>query len=136
MQTSEDLSRWIRENMTVDDNAIIAENKEAVAHLVGLTNEGKVVLKVDKSRLTSRQAVLLYLLGKLFSKVAGYSQDRSATHTEIFTELGMPSGTVGRCLQELRKQGFVRDGTAGGNEIVLSAVPALLNSFKEGAKDV
>jgi hypothetical protein len=135
MPTSDDLSQWIRENMTVNEHSILNENKEAVAALVGVTIDGKVVLKVDKSELNSRQLVLAYLLGKLFSKMAGYSQHISATNNEIASELGMPIGTVGRCLLELRKQGFVRHGQDGGNELVLSCIPAILNAFKESKRD-
>jgi hypothetical protein len=126
-----DLGEWIRQKMTVDDNQILNENKDIISTLVGLSPEGKVMLKVVRERFNGRQIVLLYLVGKLYSKVAGYSQERSASNSEIINETGLPSGTVGRCLLELHKQGYVRDGSNGGHELVPSSIPSILASLKD-----
>ncbi len=127
----EDLGKWIRDTMTVNEESLIYANKELISRLVSLTKEGKVILSVDKSDLTGSQIVLLHLVGKLFAKVAGYSTNSSATNSEIASEMGIPLGTVGRCLMELRSRGFVRPlGKEEGHGLVLSALPGILNELR------
>lgn len=125
----DDLRQWVIENMTVDDKSVLMENKERVSQLVGITSEGKVVLKVEKESMNAQELVLVYLLGKLFANTAGYANEKSAKNSEIAEELGIPAGTVGRCLLELRKSGMARP-VEGGHELVLSSLPSLLKRLK------
>jgi len=129
MASEHDLSSWVRSNMTVDDSSIMMTHKESVSRLVSLSNDGKVILLKDRKLFSSRQLVVLYLLGKLFAKVANYSTSRAAVNSEIAYELGVPKGTVGRCLMELREMGHVRPSQDEGNELLPSAIPAVLEEL-------
>jgi hypothetical protein len=128
--TEKGLAAWIKEKMTVDEMAIIEMNKEIIAKLVGITKEGKVLLIVDKSKLKGQQIVTLYLVGKMMSKIAGYTDSASARLAEIVDNMGVPMGTVGRCLRELENAGIARKSDEGGYEIVLSSLASFLNNVR------
>jgi len=120
--TGESLAGWIRENMTVDGMAVIEMNKETVSRFIGITPTGEPMLLVDKKELKGRQAVMLYLIGKYMAKVAGYCDNACSKFSDVARSLGMPKGTVGRCLRELESAGSIAECTDGGYVIVLSSL--------------
>lgn len=127
----ESLAEWIKSNMTIDERSVLEAHKEEVAKLIGITKGGGVVLLKDKSTMGARRMVVLYLVGKHMSRLAGYSDTTTARNVEISRALGMPDGTVGRCLRELEISGFVSKSQEGGYEIVLSSLATFFASKEE-----
>lgn len=120
--TGGDLGDWIRENMTVDGMSIIEMNKEIISKFIGITPTGEPILLVDKKELKGQQAVMLYLIGKYMAKLARYTDGPCAKYSDIVRSLGMPKGTVGRCLRELESAGSIAECDDGGYVIVLSSL--------------
>jgi biotin operon repressor len=122
---------WIRKNMTQSEDQIIQKNREEISKLVGLTKEGRVVFLADKREFKAGELVALYLIGKLMAKIAEYSPGAVVGNAEVSSELGIPSGTVGRTLSELKDKGWVRKSEDQvGYEIVLSSIPSILNEIR------
>ncbi len=118
----EDLVSWIKENMTVDGMSVIERNKETISKFIGITPTGEPILLVDKKGLKGRQAVMLHLIGKYMAWLAEYTADGCSKNSDIVRSLGMPKGTVGRCLRELEGAGLIAGCTDGGYAIVLSSL--------------
>jgi len=127
--TSDELRSWIRETMTVDEESVLNQHRDLVARFLGLTTDGRVFIRVEKGKLTTTEQVALYLVGKTYSKVAGYSKSAEASNDELERELGMPGGTVRRVTMELRKAGWIAAGIRGSQEVVLNALPIILKKI-------
>lgn len=125
-----DLEEWIKNNMTIDDKSVIDAHREVISKLIGITNNGKVVLKVPKNGLRSSDLISLCLIGKFLGKVAGYLKTPNARNQDIASEMGIPEGTVGRVVTELEKRGMIKRSENGGYEIVLSSLPSILSQIK------
>jgi hypothetical protein len=126
---TDDLRKWIQDNMTVDEERVLSDHKDKVARLLGLTPDGRVFVKVDKTELTSTERVALYLVGKVYSRVVGYSPNAEASNEEIARELGMPDGTVRRATMELRDIGWGTTVGRGIHRVVMNALPNILTQI-------
>jgi hypothetical protein len=120
--SGEDLADWIKQKMIVDQKSVLEVNKEAISRYIGITSAGDPVLLVEKTQLKGQQAVMFYLIGKYMAKIAGCSDDAGASYSEVFRSLGLPRGTVGRCLRELEGAGMAVNRADGKYEIVLSSL--------------
>ena len=125
----DELRSWIREKMTVDEGSVLNEHKDLVSRFLGLASDGRVFIRLDKGKLTTTEQVALYLVGKIYSNVAGYSENAEASNDELGRELGMPGGTVRRVTMELRRAGWITTGERGSQEVVLNALPVILKKI-------
>jgi predicted transcriptional regulator len=116
--------------MTVDIEGELLKHKEKVKNLVQLTKTGDVILK--KTDLTAKQKILVYLIGKMYSKVAEYNKDETATNKELIEMLSLPEGTVKNSLFELRNEGLVSSLEEGVHRIKLANINVALNKYFGG----
>jgi len=80
----------------------------ALQDILGVdTTTGHVVMKPGFGRLTTRNKVLAYLLGRKAAVLLGKADAEAATPKTICTDTGMPSGTVNPKLRELRRYRLV-----------------------------
>jgi len=126
----EELVNWIKDKMTVDEMSVLETNKEIISKFIGITKDGKSILLVDKAKLNGQQMIVLYLIGKFMSKLAGYANQANTKNIEIAGSLGIPPGTVGRCLRELENAGTISRSEKGGYEIILSSLPTFLSTLR------
>jgi hypothetical protein len=84
---------------------------------------GEVVLKPGYNRLSSRQRILAYLLGRKASVLLGKSEAEAASPKTVASETGMPTGTVNPKLTELLADRLVQK--TQGSEYYIA--PALLS---------
>jgi hypothetical protein len=117
--------------MTVDEESVLSQQKDLVARFLGLTSDGRVFLRLAKDKLTTTEQVALYLVGKIYANVAGYSESVDASNDELGRELGMPGGSVRRVTMELRKAGVIATTERGSQRVILNALPAILNRIGE-----
>jgi predicted transcriptional regulator len=124
------LKKWIEDEMTIDIESELLKHKEKVKNLVQLTKTGDVILK--QTDLTTKQKVLVYLIGKTYSKVADYTQNETATNKEIIETLSLPEGTVKNVLFDLRNEGIVNSLESGVHRIRVANIGLALSKYFEG----
>lgn len=128
-----DLKDWIAKEMTVDVAAELTKYKERIRDLIQLTTTGDVIVR--KPDLTVKQRILLYLIGKVYSKTAGYSLTDTVTNKEIIDALGLKEGTAKFTLHELRGEGLVTSPEEGIHQVRFGSIALALDRyFKEGGE--
>jgi hypothetical protein len=127
---NEDLVEWIKQNMTIDDKIVLLANKEKIAEFVGLSTNGDIIIKIDKSKKNAQQLILIYLIGKFYSKIVGYSDTHTITNTELSEEMGIPKGTISWSILQLTKNGLIKNEKSG-HSILLSAILPALKKIEE-----
>lgn len=99
---SKSLKQRIAEEMTTDNGDILERNFDKVKRFIRVTKDGKVNVLI-KNRLTGQEQILLYLIGKLYAKEAGYTESIEVSNEELVNELGVPKGSVLPWLKWLRE---------------------------------
>jgi DNA-binding transcriptional ArsR family regulator len=127
--SADELRDWVRQNMTIDEERVLDDHKDLVSRFLGLAPDGRVFVRLDKRKLTTTEQVALYLVGKVYSNVAGYSESVEASNEELGRELGMPGGTVRRATMELRQAGWIVTAERGSQRVILNALAAILEQI-------
>jgi predicted transcriptional regulator len=113
--------------MTVDIESLLLKHKEMIKKHVKLATSGEVILQ--KTNLTAKQKVLMYLIGKLYSKIAGYSEKESVTNKDLVRALGINENTVKVSLFDLRKEGFIIPNEEGVHQVRITNLDAAIQQF-------
>lgn len=108
-----DLKNKIVEEMTVNYSNALEKNFDLAKHLVRITQSGKVDV-IDKEKLNGKEQILAYLIGKLYAKESGLSENDDADNSELLEELGIPTGSLFPWLKELRESGIIRQVKRNG----------------------
>jgi hypothetical protein len=131
--TLSNLEKWIREELTVDVESELSKYKEKMKAFVRLTPSGEVML--TQSNLTAKQKILLYLIGKVYSNIAKFSREASASNKELGEVLGLPEGTIKTSLFALRNEGLLIPQETGVHQIKIERIgTAFSNYFGESEK--
>jgi len=110
----------ILEEMTVSYSSKLEKNFELAKQFIRLTPEGTVDVLV-RDKLPGKEQILLYLVGKMYAKEAGYVTDENVGNNELLEQLGFPVGSLLPFLKELRDDNLVRQVKRENN--VYHAVP-------------
>jgi len=103
MAEKESLRERIMEEMTVEYTSILEKNFDLAKQFIRIAKSGRVNVLV-KDKLSGKDRILLYLIGKLYAKEAGLASSDSAGNKELMTELGIPEGSLLPWLMSLRKK--------------------------------
>lgn len=122
----EELARKIREEL-VEEAELSPELIDRIKSIMRLTKDGKVLFLFDRKKVTSGDLILLYLAGKKLANIAGLVDTPSAKLDEISRELGMPKGTIGPRLEELRNAGEVARTERGFYEVTIVGMVNVIN---------
>lgn len=125
------LKERILKEMTVNDVDVLVENFELSKKFVRLTPDGKVSV-LFKDKLTGKERILLYLIGKLYAKQAEYTSTDDVGNKELQDGLGIPSGSLLPWLKSLRdskKIVTVRRGRYTHHAIPASQLARVLESL-------
>ncbi|NVM29198.1 MAG: hypothetical protein HWN65_10175 [Candidatus Helarchaeota archaeon] len=129
---NESLKERILKEMTVDYSNALEKNFEIAKQMVQITKEGKInVLK--KESLTVREQIQAYLIGKLYAKVAGLTDNEFVGNKEFEDELGLPGGSLRPQLKNLRDSNQISQKKSGNNVLhfmPLNLVERTLNDLK------
>lgn len=98
---ADNLRKRIMEEMTVDYSSALEKSFDLAKQFIRITKEGKVDVLV-KDKLTGKDTILLYLIGKLYAKEAGVVTADDAGNRELMDELGVPGGSLLPWLKDLR----------------------------------
>jgi len=101
------LRKKILAEMTVDYSNLLEKNFDLAKQFVRLLRDGSVELLV-KDKLGGKEQILLYLMGKLYSKEAGLATTFEVGNAELMDQLGMPIGSLLPFLKDLRDANKVR----------------------------
>jgi hypothetical protein len=102
-EKSEDLKRRIMEEMTVEYSGALEKNFAVAKQFIRITRDGKVDVLV-KEKVNGQDQILLYLIGKLYAREAGFASTDSVDNNELMNELGIPRGSLLPWLMALRKR--------------------------------
>src|SRR5438093_13407468 len=107
MEAQAHLKKRILEEMSVQHSAILGENFELAKQYVRVREDGYVEVLV-RDRLTGKEQILLYLVGKLYAKEAELATDEMVGTAELMDQLGIPEGSLFPWLKELRDNNQIR----------------------------
>ena len=126
-----DLRKRIIEQMTADYSSALEKNFDLARQFIRITRDGKVDISV-KDKLTGKEAILLYLIGKLYAKEAGYTSADDVGNKELMDELGVRTGSLLPWLKDLRDDKQVKPIKKGKytyHAIMLNEVEKTLKSI-------
>lgn len=123
-----DNAQWIKDHMTVDEGDVIAEFRSEIASYICVTKDGKVIINEGGQGMQQKDLIELFLIGKYMSNIAGYLTSPHIKNKIISAELGIPEGSVRRCIVELRKSGNIITSN-DGNKIIINKIPLFLKSI-------
>lgn len=79
--------------------------------------------------LTAKQKILLYFVGKVYSKIAKFSNEASVSNKELMEALGLPEGTVKTSLFALRKEGFLIPKEPGVHQMKIARMGIAFDKY-------
>lgn len=106
------LKRKIMEEMTVEYSSALQKNFDLAKKFIRITKDGRVNVLVE-DKVSGKDRILLYLVGKLYAKEAGLASSDSVGSKELMNELGIPEGSLLPWLMALRKRPGVKQTKEG-----------------------
>jgi hypothetical protein len=104
---NEKLKKMIIAEMTADYSNALEKNFDLAKQFVRITREGKVEVLL-KDKLSGKEQILLYLIGKLYAKEAGLATTEDVGNKEMMAELGIPQGSLLPWLKGLRDKNQIK----------------------------
>lgn len=126
------LKQKIIDEMTVDYSHALEKQFDLAKQFIRITKEGKVDI-LNKDKMSGKELVSLYLIGKLYSKEAGYSVTDDVGNSELMNELGIPKGSLLPWLKELRDANKIKPLKKGKytyHAIAMNMVEKILRSIE------
>jgi len=120
------LGEKVRQKLTVDEGELSDSQLDALRKYIGLTKDGKVVFKVERSKLSQRHKILLYAIGKYLAQEAGYASEPYVTVEELANELGLRFTDTGIKCSELWREGLLLSIEKGYRVLLRRAVETVL----------
>ena len=130
------LKKKILEEMTVGYANALEKNFDLAKQFIRITQDGKVDVIV-KDRVNGKEKILLYLIGKLYAKEAGFSPTDDVGNKELMDELGIPRGSLLPWLKELRDKNRIKQikkGKTVRHRIPINIVEKTLKSIERKLK--
>ena len=123
------LKEKILEGITVDYKDSLEKNFNLAKQFIRITKEGRVDVLV-KEKLIGTDKILLYFIGKLYSKEAGLSPTDYVTNKELSEELGININSVLPWLKDLRDRRIIHPIKDGVNVMSISFVEQTLKRIE------
>lgn len=106
------LNKRIIEEMTVDYSNALEKNFDLAKQFIRITREGKVDI-LFKDKLSGKDWILLYLIGKLYAKEAGFIATDDVGNKELMGELSITKGSLLPWLKDLRDKNKIKQVKKG-----------------------
>lgn len=74
---------------------------DRLGNLIGLTKDGKILIKFDRSKVTIKSLISIYAVGKFMAKQAGYIPEDIISIDKLARELGIGGKIVAARVSEL-----------------------------------
>jgi len=124
-----DLKDRVLEEMLADHGDALERNFELAKKLIRITPAGKVEILADRNKLTGKELILLYLIGKRYANVAGLADSEGVSNQELMDELGMPLGSVLPWTKDLRDNNKIKAIKQGIHTIPLNNIEKILHEI-------
>ena len=131
-----DFKTRIRGEMMVDYASALEKNFDLAKQFLKITSEGKVDLHF-KEKLTGKQQILLYLIGKLYAKEAALVETNDVVNKELMGELGIPEGSLLPWLKDLRDKKKIKQIKSGRytyHSVSINLVEKILKEIEKKVK--
>lgn len=135
-KTKRGLKERIREEMTAGYTNTLERNFELAKQFIHVTSNGKVDVLL-RNKLTGKEQILLYLIGKLYAKQADYTPTEDVGNKELANELGTPIGSLLPWLKALRDSNKIKSikrGKYTNHVIPINLVERVLRSVDKKIK--
>lgn len=106
-EKSNGLKGKILAEMTSSYTNALDKNFELAKKFIRITSEGFVEVLV-KDKISGKEQILLYLIGKVYAKEAGLSITDEVENNEIMRELGIPLGSLMPWLKSLKEENKIK----------------------------
>ena len=117
--STDDLRKWIVDNITTDPANILWDERERASKFFTLAPDGSVVVKPN-DKYAARHKVLVVHVGKLYAEAAHYTSDAVVTYRDLMATLNLPEGTVYPAVKELRDDHII-DVVDNGRHVLTRA---------------
>ena len=131
MSEKKTLQNRILSEMTEDYGNALERNFTSALKFLRVSKDGKVHIVIDKTKLTGKEMIQLYLIGKLYAKEGGLSQTASSANEELMEELGIIRGSVLPWTKELRDTNAIKSVGKGVHEIQLFVIEKFLRDLQK-----
>lgn len=111
-QRDNDLKKRIIEEMTINYSSALEKHFDLAKQFIRIAKDGKVDI-LFKDELNGKEQILLYLIGKLYAKEAGFIATDDVGNKELMNELGIPEGSLRPWLKDLRDKNKVKQVKKG-----------------------
>ena len=135
-QKQNSLRSRIIEEMTVDYSNALEKTFNLAKQFIRITKAGKVDI-LYKDKLSGKNQILLYLIGKLYAKEAGFTTNDDVGNKELMDEMGIPSGSLLPWLLTLRKENKIKQVKKGKythHVVALNYVEKILKNVEKSLK--
>jgi hypothetical protein len=129
------LKNKIMEEMTVDYASALEKNFDLAKQFIRITKEGKIDV-LFKDKLTGKDKILLYLIGKLYAKEAGLAATDDVGNKELLDELGILRGSLLPWLKDLRDGNNIKTINKGKFTYHAIALNVVEKNLKRMAKKI
>jgi hypothetical protein len=129
MSETDDLRKWILDEMTIDVKDKLSVHKERVKRYIEFTEGGEIMLK-ESNNIPTWGRVALYMIGKLYAQYAGLTPERHVSNKELTTTLNMPEGTVKSATFKLHNEGWIFS-QEGLHQIRYGSVGTILDAISQ-----
>ena len=126
----ESLKDKITKEMVVDYKIVLEKDFDIVKNIIRIMPNGKVDI-LSRDKLTGKDQILLYLIGKLYSKEGGYSETENVTNKELMEELRIPRGSILPWVKDLRDANKIIQVDPSTHTIPLNLVDDILKKIAE-----
>ncbi len=133
IKETKNLKQRILEEMSVNYPNALGKNFELAKRFIRVTSEGKVEV-FAKEKLNGKQQILLYLIGKLYSKEAGLTTAEFIGNKELTEELGIPMGSLLPWLKDLRDKNKIKAVKKGYHKILVNLIEKTLKEVEKKVK--
>lgn len=106
-QGSNGLKNKILAEMTSSYTNALDKNFGLAKKFIRITSEGFVEVLV-KDKISGKEQILLYLIGKVYAKEAGLSSIDEVENSELMRELGIPLGSLLPWLKSLKEENKIK----------------------------
>lgn len=96
------LKERILSEMTIDQKSVLDSNFNKAKNIIGIREDETIEVRF-KEKMTGPVQISMYLIGKLYAKEAGITEDEYVSNKELMDNLGIGEGSIYPWLKELRE---------------------------------
>jgi len=101
------LKKRILDELSTDQSGVLDRCFAYAKEVLRISPDGKVEV-LNRDKLTGKEQILAYLIGKLYAKEVDLAAAEDVGHKELANELGIPMGSLAPWLKALKESSMIR----------------------------